>query len=118
MRIKLDENLPSTLTEILAQFGHDVDTSPHEGLAGRPDADVWAETVAAGRLLITQDLDFSDVRKFAPGTHPGLVLVRLDHPSRIVLEQRILELLRTEDVHAWKGCLVVVTEHKVRVRRP
>ncbi len=118
MRIKLDENLPSTLTEILGQFGHDADTSPRQGLAGRPDDDVWEDAVGSGRLLMTQDLDFSDVRKFAPGTHPGVILIRLDHPSRNVLERRILDLLRTEDFEAWKGCLVVVTEHKVRVRRP
>jgi len=25
------------------------------------------------RFLITQDLDFSDIRRFAPGTQPGLM---------------------------------------------
>ena len=28
-------------------------------------------------ILITQDLDFSDIRKFQPGTHYGIVVVRL-----------------------------------------
>jgi hypothetical protein len=31
----------------------------------------------AGRFLVTQDLDFSDVRRFEPGSHHGLLLVRL-----------------------------------------
>ena len=41
MRIKLDENLPTALVQILAAAGHDVDTAPNEGLAGRPDPEVW-----------------------------------------------------------------------------
>ena len=34
MRIKLDENLPISLADLLAQAGHDVDTSPQENLTG------------------------------------------------------------------------------------
>jgi hypothetical protein len=35
---------------------------------------------ASQRFLVTRDLDFSDVRTFAPGTHRGLLLVRLRKP--------------------------------------
>ena len=41
MKIELDENLPSSLVADLSALGHDVDTAPAEGLAGRPDPDVW-----------------------------------------------------------------------------
>ena len=30
MLIKLDENLPSVLTDVLAEFGHETDTVPQE----------------------------------------------------------------------------------------
>lgn len=54
---------------ILQRHGHDVDTVPEEHLSGRPDAEIWQIVSAEGRFLITQDLDFSDTRQFAPGTH-------------------------------------------------
>jgi len=73
MKIKLDENLPSSLVVDLSALGHDVDTAPAEGLAGRPDPDVWRAAQTAERFLITQDLDFSDLRAFAPGTHYGIL---------------------------------------------
>jgi hypothetical protein len=73
MKIKLDENLPTSLVADLTALGHDVDTAPTEGLAGHPDSDVWRAAQSAGRFLITQDLDFSDVRAFAPGTHHGIL---------------------------------------------
>jgi predicted nuclease of predicted toxin-antitoxin system len=72
VRIKLDENLPAALVPLLAALGHDVDTAPAEGIAGEDDGVVWRAAQADGRLLVTQDLDFSDARKYAPGTHHGL----------------------------------------------
>ena len=66
MKIKLDENIPASLSTRLAALGHDVDSVPEEGLTGYPDTVVWSEAQAGGRFLVTQDLDFSDVRRFSP----------------------------------------------------
>lgn len=118
MRIKLDENLPADLVADLAALGHDVDTVPAEGLAGKVDPEVWAAAQAVERVLITQDLDFSDLRVFAPGTHHGVVLVRLREPSRSRLRARVLAAFRGEAVETWQRCLVVVSDRKVRVRGP
>ena len=117
MNIKLDENLPHQLVQLLTDLGHDVDTVPDEHVAGRDDDVVWATAQTAGRFLVTQDLDFSDARKYAPGTHHGLLLVRLPQPGRSALAERVSTLFRTEAVETWKGCVVSATPRKVRVRR-
>jgi predicted nuclease of predicted toxin-antitoxin system len=90
MRIKLDENLPASLAADLRESGHDVETVPGEGLKGRPDTDVWAAAQGEGRFLVTQDLDFSDIRRYSPGTHAGLLLVRLAKPGRSALRAAVL----------------------------
>lgn len=118
MNIKLDENMPCTLARILSNLGHQTDTIPEEGLAGCDDSKVWEAAQKSGRFLITQDLDFSDIRRFIPGTHYGLLLVRLRNPSRKALVQRVQILFQTEEVERWKSCFVVATEHKLRIRRP
>ena len=118
MKIKLDENLPDRLAAELAALGHDVDTVRAEQLAGRPDNEVWQATQSVGRFLITQDLDFSDSRRYTPGTHAGLLLVRLAQPGRDALVARLALLFATESVEQWEGCLVVASDHKVRVKRP
>jgi predicted nuclease of predicted toxin-antitoxin system len=118
MRIKLDENLPTSLVEALVQLGHDADSVQQEGLQGSPDPDVWTAAQAAKRFLVTQDLDFSNVREFAPGTHYGLLLVRLANPSRRALKTYIESLFRAEDVERWARCFVVATDIKIRVRWP
>lgn len=115
MKIKLDENLPARLAGILSARGHDVHTVPDEKLSGRSDADIWRAACGEGRFLITQDLDFSDARRFRPGSHAGLLLLRLREPGAQALVAALAAI--SEDIAAWEGCFVVVTENKVRVRR-
>jgi len=116
MKIKLDENLPARLAPILQQHGHDVDTIPEEQLSGRPDTEIWKAVGSEGRFLITQDLDFSDTRQFAPGTHPGLLLVRLREPGAHALLAAINAV--AAEIAGWAGCFVVLTENKIRIKRP
>jgi predicted nuclease of predicted toxin-antitoxin system len=118
MRIKLDENMPARLVAVLGALGHDVDTVPSEGLAGRDDDQVWLAAQNAKRFLITQDLDFSDIRQFTPGTHHGLLLVRLRQPGREAVASRVAALFERENAEDWLRCLVVFTDHKLRIRRP
>ncbi len=93
-------------------------TTQEEGLAGELDSTLWKAAQDEKRFLITQDLDFSDIRRFAPGTHFGILLVRLHSPDRSALIARVEEVFADEDVVAWPGCFVVVTDRKVRVIRP
>lgn len=118
MKIKLDENLPEVLAESLQSLGHDVDTVPTEGLKGRNDQVIWETAQAESRFLITQDLDFSNIHQFTPGTHAGILLVRLHAPSRQNLIAAIENIFRTENVEQWSGCFIIATERKTRVIKP
>ena len=116
MKIKLDENLPARPAGILSADRHDVHTVPGENLAGRSDEVIRQAARGEHRFLITQDLDFSDTRRFAPGTHAGLLLLRLREPGGQALVAAVNAI--AADISGWAGCFVVVTENKVRVKRP
>jgi predicted nuclease of predicted toxin-antitoxin system len=118
MKIKLDKNLPFRLAALLKNLGHDVHALRDERLLGRADAEIWESTQKESRFLITQDLDFSDLRQFAPGSHHGLLLVRLRSPNRRDLIERIVALFQNESVGEWAGCFVVATERKIRMLKP
>lgn len=118
MKIKLDENLPLRLAVALRALGHDVHTLFDERLAGQSDTDIWEATQKESRFLVTQDLDFSDLRKFASGSHEGILLVRLRSPNRRDLVERVAELFQKENIVDWAGCFVVATERKIRIVRP
>jgi predicted nuclease of predicted toxin-antitoxin system len=87
-----------------------------EGLTGRPDQDGWSATQADRRFLITQDLDFADNRRFAPGSHMGVLLVRLREPGA----NAILESVKgvADQFVQWDGAFVVLTDRKLRIKRP
>jgi hypothetical protein len=51
-----------------------------------------------------------------PGTHRGLLLVRLAQPGREALFARVVSFFASEAVDNWKGCLVVATDHELRVK--
>ena len=118
MRIKLDENMPARLSAALSAMGNDVETVYSEGLSGARDEAVWTASQNEGRLLITQDLDFSDIRRFQPGFHNGIILVRLRRPGREALFRKILEVFQTENIEKWTGYFVVLTDHKIRIHQP
>ena len=118
MKIKLDENLPLALQSGLGVLGHDVETVASEGLCGADDCAVWSRAQSEGRFLLTQDLDFSDLRRYTPGTPAGLLLVRLRVPSRAALTERVMAIAKSEPIGTWAGCFVTATDSKVRIRRP
>jgi len=118
VKIKIDENLPSRLVHDLHLLGHDADSVEDEGLAGRNDDVIWDAAQKEARFLITQDLDFSDARKYTPGLHHGLMLIRLHVPGKVALTQKVISLFQNEPTHEWTGCIVVATDQKIRVRRP
>jgi predicted nuclease of predicted toxin-antitoxin system len=118
LKIKLDENLPASLARDLQGLGHDVETVHEERLEGENDGIIWKAAQSEARFLITQDLDFSDTRKFAPGTHEGLLLVRLRDPGRQALAEVVLHVFTSMPVEDWRGCFVVATERKIRLLRP
>ena len=94
------DQVVSPRMDYLRRQGHDVDTVLDENLQGHADPEIWRAAQAEQRFLITQDLDFSDVRYFQPDTHAGLLLVRLQEPGRLALTRKIPSLFTHEDVES------------------
>ena len=85
LALLLDENLPRTVAASLASAGFDVITVAELRARGSPDAEVLRLAVESGRVLVTRDLDFSDILRFPLGTHRGIVVLRL--PNNASVEQ-------------------------------
>jgi hypothetical protein len=70
------------------------------------------------RFLVTQDLDFSDERRFAAGSHSGVLLVRIPDDEQWRIADYLAGWFSAPDANSWSRCVVVATPNKVRVRRP
>jgi predicted nuclease of predicted toxin-antitoxin system len=118
MKLKLDENMPAIALPLLAEWGHDVTTASEEGLAGRDDPTVAERVTLEGRMLITLDRGFGNIRAYPPGDHPGIIVLRLpdQRPDRVAASLR--SLLYRGQLDDLAGCTVVVEPGRLRVRRP
>ena len=64
------------------------------------------------------DLGFADVRAYPPGEHPGVVALRLTDQRPAVVVDVLRRFLADYDLDSPAGCLAVVSDMRVRVRRP
>jgi predicted nuclease of predicted toxin-antitoxin system len=118
VKIKLDENLSRHLKDLLSQLGHDAATALEEGLLGKIDMEIGAVAKSEDRMIFTLDLDFADLRKFPPGSHPGVVLFRPRSMGPLAVHQFILRFARQTRLEELARCLAIVEPHRIRVRRP
>ena len=115
MRFKVDENLPTELAELLRQHGHDALTVADERLKGSSDTIVAGVCQQEGRVLISMDLDFADIRTFPPKDYPGLLVirrVRQDPDSILSVFLPVLTILQSESP---EGRLWIIEEGRVRI---
>ncbi len=116
MRVKLDENLPVQLKDLCTEAGHDAATVVDEGLGGASDTAVAAACLSEERVLLTQDLDFSDIRTYPPAAHFGIVVFRLSTGARdAVLEVASILMERLEEASP-RGQLWIVEDTRIRIR--
>ena len=116
MNFKVDENLPVEFVDVLSAAGYSSETVVQENLAGADDAVVARICQKENRILLTLDLDFSDIRSYPPDTFPGLVVLRPGRQDKLHLIEvlrSLLPLLSTETV---QNRLWIVDESGVRIR--
>lgn len=118
MRIKLDENVPTSVLTLLGDRGFSVDTVADEGLAGAPDPEVLVAATREDRTVITLDRGFGDIRRYPPGAHSGIVVLRLRSDGAGAVRAAIESLLDSHDIADLHGTVTVVHDDTLRIRRP
>lgn len=118
MRLKLDENLSRHLRPALTALGHDVLTAADEDLLSRPDTEIARAAITEGRMLLTLDVEFADLRKHPPGSHPGIILFRPLSMGPLSVNRLVVDFMRSADLQGLAGCVAVVDPVHVRVRSP
>ena len=68
MKLKIDENLPAECAEILVAGGWEADTVADEGMTGVDDSALAVAFQSEGRILVTLDLDFANIRAYPAGS--------------------------------------------------
>lgn len=116
MKFKIDENLPLEIAELLRSAHHDAATVMDQGLRGADDCLIIDACLRQGRVLVTLDLDFADVRAYPPQEFPGFMVLRVrrqDKRHLITVFRRVIPLIEREWV---EHQLWIMEETRVRIR--
>jgi len=99
--------------------GHDVSDVRDAGLRGAPDEEVFARACSEGRILISGDVDFANTLRFRPGSHVGIVVLRLPNDwAPAARAERALLAIADILPELGHGALAVVDSRRVRLLRP
>lgn len=115
-KFKVDENLPAETAELLAGAGHDAVTVGDQHMGGQSDSDVAAACRQEGRAIVTLDLDFGDIRAFAPSDYAGIIVLRLARLDKSFVLSVLRSLLPILEQEPLVGKLWIVEETSVRIR--
>jgi len=116
MKFKIDQNLPVEFAAILAETDHDAVTVYQQDMGGASDEQIVAVCHREDRVLVTADLDLSDIRRYPPEQSSGHIVLRLkdqSRPNQIAVLREILPLFATTPL---AGRLWIVEEERVRIR--
>ena len=69
-------------------------------------------------MLLTLDLEFADLWKHQPGSHPGMIVLRPRSVGLLSVNRVVEAFVRDTDLALLAGCVVVVEPTRVRIRRP
>jgi predicted nuclease of predicted toxin-antitoxin system len=117
MRFKVDESLHVEVADLLRGQGHDALTVFDQGLRGRGDHDIADVCRFENRVLLSLDLDFSNILMFPPENYPGLIVLRLRKKGRAAVRRIVTRVMDHLNKEPLAGRLWIVDEHRIRIHR-
>jgi predicted nuclease of predicted toxin-antitoxin system len=117
VNFKIDENLPAEAAEILRSIGFVADTVADENLSGAEDETVATASRSEGRILVTLDLDFANIRAYPPGEHTGIIVLRVKRQDRATVLGYVRRLATALARRNPSGELWILEGNRIRFRQ-
>ena len=119
IKLLLDENVSPRVALELSRSNYDVIHVKNAGLGGRPDSEVKEFALKESRCIVTLDSDFADIRNYPPGSHAGIIVLKLKYASSENIIKALHGLLpKLVDVAIENGVLIITNGESYRVRLP
>jgi predicted nuclease of predicted toxin-antitoxin system len=116
MRFKVDENLHPEVAARLCAEGHDAMTVFEQGLRGHPDDEIAVVCQAEQRVILTLDLDFSNIRRYPPQDYAGIIVLRPGSKGRASVMRTLTQFMPLLSTVPLIGHLWIVEEQRIRIR--
>ena len=114
-----DHCVPREITDQLKSSGFLVVLLRDAMPVRSPDPEVISEAQKRDAILLSLNGDFSDIIVYPPAAYGGIFAIQLhNHPETIpILMQNLITFLKTNpDREFFRGKLLVVEPHRIRIR--
>ncbi len=116
MKLKIDENLPLEVAELLQAADLDAVSVLEQGLGGHPDQSIADVCKKENRGIITLDTDFANIRAYPPQEFSGIIVFRVKNQSKSAILKLVPRLLKALRANPSEGQLWIVEEERIRIR--
>lgn len=117
MRFLADMGVSLRVVAWLRAEGHDVVHLRDQGLQRLPNGEIFTKASAEQRIILTFDLDFSELLALSGDKNVSVVLFRLRDATTEFVIRRLQTVLIVSSEALQKGAIVVVEDSRHRVRR-
>jgi len=117
MKSLLDHCVTGKTRVLLEKAGFATIALKELGKASAPDSEVLAIAKSREAILLTCDLEFGNVLIYPPGSHSGIILLRISQATENQVHSLLLKALAEIDPSLLSRSLVVIDKNKYRVRR-
>lgn len=117
MTILLDSSTPRRYLHLLSEWGYLAELSSAHIAKDAPDSEVLALAARFNAVLLTVDLDFSNIMDYPPSQHGGIIVLRYQPEDEPALDATLRSALADLYRDGLDKTLVVVSPGRYRVRR-
>ena len=117
MRFIVDENVPPKIKRFLIEKGFDVVDVWDTGLEGKSDDQIMAYARQEKRAVVTFDKHFSDIVKYPPNLHYGVIRIRIHPPILSDIIWSLESFFSHFGKQNLRKTLVVLEKSGYRIRR-
>lgn len=117
MRLLVDMNLSPDWVPLLQSRGWEASHWSAIGQGNEPDPNLLAWARANKHIVLTQDLDFSQILFATQESGPSVVLLRMDNEFDAAARERVCSALHEAESALTVGALLTVSPKRARLRR-
>lgn len=117
IRLLADMNISPQTVEALRLQGWDILRVPDLLPVHASDEAILNYARQVGRVVITQDLDFSALLALGGFSDPSLITLRLSVSDPDTITKRLQEIVLKQEKVIQEGCAVTIEDEIVRIRR-
>lgn len=116
MKFIADMGISLKTVKWLRNQGYDVVHLSEQGLQRLPDEDIFKKALEESRVILTMDLDFSQILATVKTSLPSVLIFRVSDERAENINKRLSELIEMCIAEIKEGAIISITDSKFRIR--